>query len=180
RIKVVIPVRNPVEVARSLERRNGFAPAKSYLLWLRHMFDAVADTRDVPRCVVSYDALLRDWRKTVIDISQRLEMTWPRPLSATASQIDEFISTSERHHMVKDEEWLDLREIADWVKRAYRQIMAMTAGDADDSTQVALDALTVDFDTAIDAFAPLMETQKERERRPVEAGTGLKWSVSET
>jgi hypothetical protein len=129
-VKVVIAVRNPVEVARSLETRSGFAPAKSYLLWLRHMLDAVADTRDVPRCVVSCDALLRPWRKTVIDVTQRRDVTWPRPLFAVESRIHEFLSTSERRHVVEDQAWLDRREIVDWVKCAYRQRMAMTAIDA--------------------------------------------------
>ena len=183
-IKVVIALRNPVEVARSLESRDHFPPAKSHLLWLRHLLDAVGDTRDVPRCVVSYDGLLRDWRKTVIDLTQRLDLTWPRPLSAVESPIDEFVSARERHHVVEDEEWLDRPDVVDWVKRAYRELASMAAGGPDDAAQAALDALAADVDTAIAGFGPLLQTRKEegrliaeiaaRDRKLVEADRDLK------
>jgi len=186
RITVVIPVRHPVEVAQSLQKRNGFTPAKSYLLWLRHVLDAVADSKDVARCVVSYDALLGDWRKAAIDIAQRFDVTWPRSFSAAESEIDQFISARERHHVVEDDEWLDRPEIGDWVKRAYRELVAMTAGGPNDSSQVALEALRSEFDTAIAALGPLADDElrqevrrfgdeiEQRERRLVEADRDLR------
>lgn len=58
--KYVISVRNPVSVAASLEKRNAFAPAKSYLMWLEHVIPAMLLPRKKPRLVVDYDLLLRE------------------------------------------------------------------------------------------------------------------------
>ena len=38
--RVILPLRHPFAVAQSLMARDGFLPAKSYLLWLRHILDA--------------------------------------------------------------------------------------------------------------------------------------------
>ena len=165
RITVVIPVRNPVEVACSLRSRNGFTPAKSYLIWLRHMLDAVVDSKDVPRCLVSYDALLSDWRRAVIDIAERLDVSWPQSVAAVASQIDHFISVRERHHVVADEAWLERPEVGDWVKRAYRELVAMMAGGPSDSPQAALEELRSEVDTAIAALAPVEGAELRQEVR---------------
>ena len=45
---VVLPVRNPLEVAASLARRNDFDPSLGQLLWLRHVLDAEHATRGPP------------------------------------------------------------------------------------------------------------------------------------
>jgi glycosyltransferase involved in cell wall biosynthesis len=160
-VKAVIPIRNPVEVAASLESRDGFTPVKSYLIWLRHMLDALRDSKDLPRCVVSYDALLSDWRLTTTRIARRLDVTWPRSSAAVDSQIDDFLSARERHHVVEGDEWVGRPEIADWVKRGYRELLAMTAQGDSQSAQTALDALAVEFDAAIDVFGPVLKEGKE-------------------
>jgi glycosyltransferase involved in cell wall biosynthesis/GT2 family glycosyltransferase/SAM-dependent methyltransferase len=160
-VKAVIPIRNPVEVAASLESRDGFTPVKSYLIWLRHMLDALRDSAGLPRCVVSYDALLSDWRLTTTRIARCLDVTWPRSSAAVDSQIDDFLSARDRHHVVEGGEWLGRPEIADWVKRGYRELLAMTAHGDSQSAQTALDALAVEFDAAIDVFGPVLKEGKE-------------------
>ncbi|MBU0753759.1 MAG: hypothetical protein KJ645_01375, partial [Planctomycetes bacterium] len=55
----VIAVRNPVSVARSLQRRNKFAEEKSYLLWLGHVLQALRETRGEPTVVLDYDLLFQ-------------------------------------------------------------------------------------------------------------------------
>src|SRR5262245_58923765 len=70
--RVVITLRHPWEVAQSLKGRDGFSRAKSYLMWLRHVLDALRDSAGVPRCVVSYDAFLRDSRGATQAIARRL------------------------------------------------------------------------------------------------------------
>jgi hypothetical protein len=44
--RVVLPVRSPLEVAWSLRRRDGIGVGAGCLLWLRHVLDAEADTRE--------------------------------------------------------------------------------------------------------------------------------------
>ncbi|MFP6559962.1 sulfotransferase family protein [Paraburkholderia sp. B3] len=58
RVAYVIAVRNPVSVGLSLQKRNGFAPERSYALWLGHMVPALQATHNKLRTVVDYDGLL--------------------------------------------------------------------------------------------------------------------------
>ncbi len=59
----VLPLRNPLAVIASLAKRNGMSEGFAALLWLRHVLDAEAATRGRPRVVVSYEALLAEWRE---------------------------------------------------------------------------------------------------------------------
>src|SRR5262249_55563330 len=80
---IVIPIRNPLEVAASLKQRNNIVPSKSYLLWLRHVLDAEIETRKLRRVIVSYDHLLDDWRGVISTVTARTKMHWPRRSDST-------------------------------------------------------------------------------------------------
>jgi hypothetical protein len=54
----VIVIRNPLSVAKSLDVRNGFAPEKSFLLWLVHILPAIKYTHGLPRAVIDYDIMM--------------------------------------------------------------------------------------------------------------------------
>ena len=90
--RFVLPVRNPLEVAASLKLRNEYATTKSLLLWLRHSLDAERHTRGFPRSVVSYENLLRDWRRTVDKIADEFALVWPRTSHAANAEIEQFLS----------------------------------------------------------------------------------------
>jgi hypothetical protein len=85
----VIPIRNPLEIAASLEKRDGFGEGKSLLLWLGHFLAAEYDTRDLPRCFVSYDRALSDGPAIVRQIGSALEIAWPRPPGDAGGDIDD-------------------------------------------------------------------------------------------
>ena len=62
----IIALRNPLEVCASLAQRTAFWSSDltrmdAALLWLRHMLEAEAATRNRARVIVSYSALLDDW-----------------------------------------------------------------------------------------------------------------------
>lgn len=98
RLTAVIMVRNPLEVAASLARRDGMAYGHAYLLWAQHLLEAERATRDMPRMIVQYDDLLRDWRGVVVSMAEQLGYTWPRPVDDAQSEIDAFLSPQLRHH----------------------------------------------------------------------------------
>jgi hypothetical protein len=75
----VLTLRDPVEVAASLEARNGLAPEQGHLVWLRHALDAEAATRGLPRAFSTYSGLLADWRGEAARIGERLGLSWPVP-----------------------------------------------------------------------------------------------------
>jgi hypothetical protein len=75
---IVMPVRNPLEVAASLKQRDGFVPAKSHLLWLRHVLDAESTTRGVMRAITFYESLIEDWQNVIATVTPQLGLSGPR------------------------------------------------------------------------------------------------------
>ena len=55
---IVSPVRNPLDVAASLEERDGIHPSIGLLMWLRHVLDTEAASRDLRRVYLRYEHLL--------------------------------------------------------------------------------------------------------------------------
>lgn len=91
---VVIPVRDPAEVAASLHARNGMAVEEGLKLWRRHVEDAEAATRGQRRHVLIWRDLLDDWRSAVTALSKDLG----RPLHGDESEIIDFLDPSASLH----------------------------------------------------------------------------------
>lgn len=67
-----LPLRSPREVAQSLHRRDGLGASSGCLLWLRHVLDAEAETRAMPRAVLDWSRFLSDSAKRC----RRLPNSW--------------------------------------------------------------------------------------------------------
>ena len=170
---VAIPIRNPVEVAASLNARDGFLPAKSYLLWLRHVLDAERSTRDLPRAFITYDALMDDWRRVARDIGGHLGVRWPRWSDAAALEIDRFMSASLRHHAV-DPALLPVRaDIVDWVKAAYDALAAIAGQGENARARATLDRVAAEFDRASFAFGLALAEESGRAEEALRQSRGL-------
>lgn len=166
--KVLIPVRNPLEVAASLKARNNFILAKSCLLWLRHVLDAERETRTLSRSVITYDALLQNWRSTVDKAGNDVDLTWPRLSHAAQVQIEQFLSSQQRHHSIKDSALQAHSEVVVWIRETYDVLLEMAHGDNNDKQKRRLDAIRQAFDQADQAFGPICTDQAlalQRQRR---------------
>ncbi|MFO7640199.1 MAG: hypothetical protein R6X17_02730, partial [Candidatus Competibacteraceae bacterium] len=157
---VVIPLRNPLEIAASLEARDEFVPAKSLLLWLRHMLDSERFTRDLPRFFVTYEQLLRDWRSVATHMADTLEIHWPRHIHHAQLEIDEFLSSGRRHHAESDESLQRQGWVADWVRQAYGALRLMADGRDDEAGRAMLDRIHRELIQADQTFAPVLADQQ--------------------
>jgi hypothetical protein len=163
RPSVVIPIRNPLEVMASLRHRDRFVSAKTFLLWLRHTLDAEKATRDLPRAIVSYDALLSNWRGVVSRMSSALDLSWPRLGDLAALEIEEFLTTQLRHHIVLPEQLGDRAEVVDWVKDAYAAFVKLCSTPEHGPSLARLDQVGREFEKACSAFGlVLIEGESER------------------
>ncbi|HEX5377852.1 MAG TPA: hypothetical protein VFW47_04730 [Phenylobacterium sp.] len=124
--RCVIPVRHPLAVAGSLARRDQFPIVKSVLLWTTYMLAAEADSRDLARAFVDYDALLADWRTEVARIEAAHGAPLPRLTARAASRIDAFLTPELRHNSADGdlsglgEVGAVAQEVYDWFKAAAR------------------------------------------------------------
>jgi hypothetical protein len=117
--KAIICVRNPLEIAASLNRRDGLSIRRSLLLWLRHALDGEAGTRKLRRAFVHYEDLLSDWRGVVQRLERELDLSWPNRSSKTEQEIDELLCQEFKHHHCSQDELLRRENVPDWVKTVY-------------------------------------------------------------
>ncbi|MCI2395572.1 glycoside hydrolase family 99-like domain-containing protein [Aliiroseovarius sediminis] len=96
--RIVIPYRNPLDVAGSLQKRDGLDLRKGTLLWLRHVLEAEYATRGMQRSFVDYDALLSDWRAELSRMAKDLSLNALSETESFASDIDKFITKKGRHN----------------------------------------------------------------------------------
>jgi hypothetical protein len=98
-VQCLFMVRDPVEVADSLEAREQWPRGPIFLLWSHYMMEALLAARGHPCSLITYDQLLNDWRGTMRRVGNELSLTWPRSEIEAASDIDAFLQKRHRHHV---------------------------------------------------------------------------------
>lgn len=106
-LRIVIPVRDPLEVAASLSKRDYLSTETSAYLWLRHTLNSIRHAKGQKFCIVLFEDLLRDWRVTVKNISQILDIQWPHQIEAVSENIDDFLDAELRHHKTDQNQSVD-------------------------------------------------------------------------
>lgn len=170
----VLPVRNPLEVAYSLRRRDGFTLSKSILLWLRHVLDAELHSRQLPRCFLSYEDFLLDWRRQMERVVEKIGIAWPAPSGSTAVAVDQFLTRDLHRERASLDEFNTHPEITPWARETYGILTKIAAGGESTPLLEQLDAVRTRFDEACGAFAPLVADATEAQRRPASERDGLR------
>jgi glycosyltransferase involved in cell wall biosynthesis len=142
----VLPVRNPLEVALSLQRRDGFAIAKSMRLWLRHVLDAEYYSRGIPRCFSSYNGLLSDWRHQVGRISRQTGVVLPNGVEHAGTTVDEFLTAELYHEHASLDETQYSDEISQLARRTYEVFLEIVARGESKDLLDRLDSARAEFD----------------------------------
>lgn len=146
--KVVSIVRSPREVAMSLHRRNGIEPSLGELLWLHYVLAAEHGSRGLRRQFITYDALLRDWRREKQRIENALDIRLPRSSASVELSIDRFLSTTLRHH---NEEFASAATCGTdkSVGEAYSILSHWAADREAEADQPQLDRMREDFESLL-------------------------------
>ncbi|MCF8567861.1 glycoside hydrolase family 99-like domain-containing protein [Alicyclobacillus tolerans] len=98
-VEYILVLRNPLSVAKSLERRNGFDHEKSYILWVEHVLSSVLHTEESRRVLVDYDRLMLSPEREMKRIAQALSLQ-PDPMEMKHYK-SEFLDDSLRHTVFK-------------------------------------------------------------------------------
>jgi len=94
-VSYVICLRNPLSVAHSLSRRDGFTTAKGLGLWRLYNTHIASGTASACRVVVDYDALLDDSKSQLLRVARFLKLTMNDLVEAEFSS--EFLDPALRH-----------------------------------------------------------------------------------
>jgi hypothetical protein len=82
-MRYVICLRNPIDVARSIERRDGLSLEQGIYLWLVYMKSALQHTSNQPRMFVCYEDIMDGWRQEL----QRLTHFIGKPEAARQADV---------------------------------------------------------------------------------------------
>jgi hypothetical protein len=155
---IVLPVRNPLEIAASLKKRNSIQEEHSLLLWLRHFLEAERTTRHCKRSFICYDSLLNDWPGTIDKVGRDVGVKWPCQSTESDVEITQLISAALRHHHYPNSEVYARNNVAAWVKTAF--CWALRATDHPPADFAELDEISTGLSIADVAFMPLIADGK--------------------
>jgi hypothetical protein len=158
--RFAIPIRNPLEVARSLEKRDGFPLAHGRLLWLRHMLEAERETRGSRRVFVHYHDLLSDPARMAERIASQLTGGILALNEGNERDISSLIDPELRHHIAEPEDLHLPDAFYPWLWEAYEAYAALVDRPTDEAPQLRLDRVRALFDPAAASFAPLLAARE--------------------
>jgi hypothetical protein len=98
RLRYVICVRHPLDVAASLQARDEMSAEESHRLWLRYMSNAMAHTGGQPRLCISYESYFPEWETQAKRLAAFLGL--PNPAEEQRQAIGAHVDEGLRHHRV--------------------------------------------------------------------------------
>jgi hypothetical protein len=117
---VFICCRNPLEVAASLEKRNGIDIQRAQLLWLGYMLEAERSTRGLPRAFIHFDSLLTDWREELSGAYSAIVLDSLEFTGKSAEATDTFLRPDKRHHYVSTGQLLQDERLTPLLKETWQ------------------------------------------------------------
>lgn len=119
----VFPTRNPLDVAKSLKKRNGMPFDKALGFWMNHNLVALEACSDVPTVFVNYDQFVENWEPELRRIAKTLHLGWPADDEELKGEMDSFVQPGLRHNRSSS---ADLDSLPAPVKELYQLILEQT------------------------------------------------------
>jgi hypothetical protein len=94
----VFMMRNPLDVAKSLNQRERIAPDRALGLWYNYDLMALQDTTALPMVIVNYDAFIANWEPELRRCAPVIGLDWPVKEQALKLAMNEFIRPDLRHN----------------------------------------------------------------------------------
>ena len=131
-VSYVIACRNPISVARSLARRNGFDLTTGYVLWLDYVSQCLERTAQRRRMVVDYDRLMDNPPHEMRRIADHLHLPFDPDSPLMADYCRNFLEDRLRHTRFTQTD-IDLENMAPPPLAALFAALSTLAQDGDSS-----------------------------------------------
>ena len=169
--------RNPIEVATSLHKRDGFDFEYGCLIWLRHILDAELGSRGQLRSFTSYDRIMEDWPAEVTKIAADLKISWPKYSAYNASELNAIIEPDLKRNVAGLGHLRGTRIVSDWIAQVHDIFTRWAISGEVTEDRQSLDAIRSAFDASSALFhgvvyrsgKGLIEERDEANRRAEEA-----------
>ena len=172
--RALLPLRSPLEVASSLERRNGIPLSLGCLIWLRHVLDAEAGTRNMRRAIVDWNGFLRDPPGALERVGEQLKLEWPRWTDGALTEIHGFVSADLRRHRASDSDLLAHPAVNDLVRETYAAIPDLIKSPRNEKVERTLDDIAERLRGASGILGHAMSELEDGRRRTRSAGATLR------
>jgi len=165
-MRYVVCLRNPVDVARSLERRSGFSIQKGMNLWLAYVTSALKHTVGRPRLFVFYEDFMADWRQGLRSLAHFIGRSEQAEEAGVQDALRAFIEADLQHHRTSVGETADDPELA-FPAKALFMALRLYVRDREDGLaqqdETLQDALSVFGRYCLEAQAGLERTRSRGE-----------------
>ena len=98
RLACVFMMRNPLDVAKSLNQRESIAPDRALGIWFNYDVMALRDTAGVPMVFVNYDTFVASWENELRRCAPVIGIEWPANEQSLKLAMNEFIRPDLRHN----------------------------------------------------------------------------------
>jgi GT2 family glycosyltransferase len=153
--RYLIVIRNPISVAESLYKRDGFPREKSHLLWVEHVIPALNQTTNKRRILADYDDFMNDPASQLVRVARGLGMTVS---DATMPRIEEFArdfaAEDLRHTEFRPDDLDRDRAMPRLARQIYRCLMEATRDRVDSHAPALLEELR-SIEAELEGLSPL-------------------------
>src|SRR6516225_4571704 len=102
--KIVLCLRNPAQVSRSLHARDGLDPANGEYRWLVHMMDFYRYASNLDCCAVEYEEWFDNPAANIEKLRKFLDLPWQQSEADLALLMSDLIDPAARHDDTKNQE----------------------------------------------------------------------------
>ena len=144
KLSCVFVVRNPVDVASSLLRRDKIPFNKALAIWFNHNITALKDAAGLPIVFLNYDRLLENWDPELRRCAAALNLDWPTDEAQHRASMNAFIKPGLRHNQSSLDQ---LQQVPHPVRELYDILLAASIQPSiyDSRFAATIDRLSKDF-----------------------------------
>lgn len=130
-VRVLLTIRNPMEVTRSLWTRDLLSIPYGYLLWARHVLEAERSSRGMQRAVIFYDEIMADWRASTAKVARQLGITLNVDTDSEI-EADVFLAAELKHHSFSIEDLKQDEMAPSFASTIYKSLLAFASNSVED------------------------------------------------
>ncbi len=138
-IRIIIPYRNPIEVAQSLKKRDGMSIERSMLLWAYHLFLSEKTSRNYKRCFLAFDELMSNHNEVILKIDKALQLDLHSIYKAREPEINSFLESGLKHHNS------NMDDLAEETPKVIKELLTLRKEFGTEQCSKKLDILYSDF-----------------------------------
>jgi len=129
--RYLIALRNPLDVAKSLEKRDAIPTIKSLLMWAKYTVCALNFTRGKQRTLVRYDSLLESPEAEIKRIAKTLNLDVIIDPKELIDYTAEFLSKDMRHSKSDETALNQSSDIPHYIKQIYKYLLDTSKSQID-------------------------------------------------